>query len=175
MITHVIQEASAPTGDDNPKTKMTHLVDCYCGSGLLAIAGASHGGFDTAIGIEVNSEAVKEAAANAELNGISNAKFLAASAENIFSEIKDYPRESTVVIMDPPRKGASEEFLEQLLLFRPKKIVYLSCDISTQARDAKILCGSETSRYVLGSIQPIDLFPQTRHIECCAVFHLQEE
>ncbi len=158
----MVQElvAQAIKGD-----QMTHLADCYCGSGLFALSAAKY--FDRVVGIEVNDLAIEEATSNAVTNNISNVKFLSASAEGIFKVIQDFPRESSVVVVDPPRKGCSEEFLEQLYTFSPQRIVYMSCDPTTQARDAAgILKAGYTATY----IQPFDLFPQTRHIECLMVF-----
>ena len=161
---------------------MTHLIDCYCGSGLFCLGSAHY--FDVCVGIEVNDLAVQEARDNAELNGIANCRFVSASAEAIFESgdpvalqhrngeaetilVRDFPRDNTVVVVDPPRKGCSEEFLEQLYAFGPARVVYMSCDPATQARDAKGLVGAG---YEIKSIQPLDLFPQTRHIECLSIF-----
>ncbi|EED89971.1 predicted protein, partial [Thalassiosira pseudonana CCMP1335] len=145
---------------------MTHLIDCYCGSGLFALGCSSS--FDVCVGIEVNDKAVQEARANAELNGIKNCDFVSASAEAIFlSKDPVKGKESTVVVVDPPRKGCSEEFLEQLDEYKPQRVVYMSCDPATQARDAKFLVAHG---YDIVSVQPFDLFPQTRHIECLAIF-----
>jgi len=160
---------------------MTHLIDCYCGSGLFCLGSAKH--FDVCVGIEVNDLAVQEAKGNADLNGITNCKFVSASAEAIFESedpvvlqqdegetavlVRDFPRDNTAVVVDPPRKGCSEEFLEQLYAFGPARVVYMSCDPATQARDAKGLVGAG---YEITSIQPLDLFPQTRHIECLTTF-----
>ena len=147
---------------------MTHLVDCYCGSGLFCLSASKD--FEVCVGIEVNDKAVEEARENAALNGVENCEFVAASAEQIFygGQVQTYPKDKTCVVIDPPRKGASEEFLEQLLKFGPKRIVYMSCGPDTQARDAKILLAS--GAYELREVVPFDLFPQTRHIESCAVF-----
>ena len=158
MVEQVIQKAIGDGG-------ITHLADCYCGSGLFAISAASH--FDCVVGIEINDKAIEEATRNAEANHITNCRFLAASAENIFQEIQDFPRESTAVVLDPPRKGCSEEFLLQLFAFSPKRIVYMSCDPTTQARDARHIIDDG---YSVTHVQPFDLFPQTRHIECLMIF-----
>jgi tRNA/tmRNA/rRNA uracil-C5-methylase (TrmA/RlmC/RlmD family) len=171
---------------------MTHLIDCYCGSGLFCIGSSSS--FDVCVGIEVNEMAISEARENAALNGIRNCDFVAASAEAIFSSevpvgagafeggedddesrgllVGDFPRDSTVVVVDPPRKGCSEEFLHQLNEYRPARVVYMSCDPATQARDAKFLL---SFGYRIVSIQPFDLFPQTRHIECLAIFERKDQ
>ena len=86
--------------------------------------------------------------------------------------VGDFPRDTTVVVVDPPRKGCSVEFLDQLNEYRPARVVYMSCDPATQARDAKFLL---SFGYRISSIQPFDLFPQTRHIECLAVFERMVE
>lgn len=164
--------------------KMTHLIDCYCGSGLFCLSAAKS--FAICAGIEINEKAIEEATANAELNSIKNCAFVAAKAEAIFESqeriklkdeeeegilVSEFPRKSTVVILDPPRKGCSEEFLDQLYKYQPQRIVYMSCDPATQARDAS---GIVSNGYELTSTQPFDLFPQTRHIECLCVFEKVE-
>ena len=139
---------------------MTHLADCYCGSGLFALSAAAQ--FEKVVGIEINDKAIAEATVNANANNITNCEFLAASAENIFDVIPNFPRASSVVVVDPPRKGCSEEFLQQLYDFGPARVVYMSCDPTTQARDA---AGLVEHGYKITSLLPFDLFPQTRHIE----------
>ena len=185
MVDSVVDAATKPSLTGNA---MTHLIDCYCGSGLFALS--SSPSFNVCVGIEVNDKAVAEARDNAALNGIQNCDFVSASAEAIFQSkdpirlctekgedgndenqdllVRDFPRDSTVVVVDPPRKGCSEEFLQQLDEYQPARIVYMSCDPATQARDAKFLVSQ--GGYEIVSIQPFDLFPQTRHIECLAVF-----
>ena len=188
LVVDAATRASPTTGG-----AMTHLIDCYCGSGLFCIGSSSH--FDVCVGIEVNEMAISEARENAASNGIRNCDFVAASAEAIFSSeatvgvggaiddgggeddgvetksggllVGDFPRDTTVVVVDPPRKGCSVEFLDQLNAYRPARVVYMSCDPATQARDAKLLL---SFGYRISSTQPFDLFPQTRHIECLAVF-----
>ena len=164
MVDEVLRYASLPS----PSTgaPMTHFVDCYCGSGLFALSAASQ--FATVVGIEVNKKAVAEATANAVANHISNCRFLAASAEYIFHNIGHFPKDTTAVVLDPPRKGCSVDFLQQLFAFAPQRIVYMSCDPHTQARDAKGIL--DTGMYRIIHVQPFDLFPQTRHIECLAIF-----
>ena len=135
------------------------LVDAYCGSGLFTIAGSDV--FETCLGIEVNSSAVQWAQNNALINGLKNTKFQVGQAQKIFDNIIFSSTETTVII-DPPRKGCDREFLEQLKQFSPNKIVYVSCDPATQARDLNILL---EDKYTVIAIQPFDLFPHTRHIE----------
>jgi tRNA/tmRNA/rRNA uracil-C5-methylase (TrmA/RlmC/RlmD family) len=178
MVDSVLEAATRPTASGEAPS---FLIDCYCGSGLFAVSAASK--FQLCVGIEVNERAVGEATANAELNGISNCQFVAASAEAIFKsppklqqveglddeqEVKDFPRDKTVVVLDPPRKGCSEEFLEQLYEYSPQRIIYMSCGPATQARDAKGIV--EVGGYEIVSTQPFDLFPQTKHIECLMIF-----
>jgi len=137
-----------------------YLVDAYCGSGLFALAAA--GGFERAAGVEVSESAVAFARRNAEANGIGNVTFLASDAAAIFARL-DFPGAATVVIIDPPRKGCDESFLRQLFAFRPRAVVYVSCDPATQMRDLR---GFLAAGYQVTAVQPFDLFPQTRHLEC---------
>lgn len=136
------------------------LVDAYCGSGLFGISAARH--FEEVLGVELSESAVRKAAHNAEINGLTNCRFLAADAQEIFKEIP-HPGRETVVVIDPPRAGCSEEFLQQLFAFDPKRVVYISCNPATQMRDLVLF--SEAG-YKLGKVQPFDLFPQTKHLEC---------
>ena len=140
-----------------------YLVDAYCGSGLFSLCLAHK--FKQVAGVEVSETAADWARRNAELNKIDNATFLASSAEAIFDDIT-FPAEETAVVIDPPRKGCNQEFLEQLFAFGPKKVVYISCNPATQMRDLSefLLAG-----YQLTAVQPFDLFPQTRHLECVIV------
>lgn len=137
-----------------------YLVDAYCGSGLFALTLAKH--FEKVAGVEVNESAADWARRNAETNGITNASFMAASAEAIFADI-EFPAAETAVLIDPPRKGCSPEFLEQLIAFAPARVVYVSCDPATQVRDLSIL---KQGGFKLEKVQPFDLFPHTRHLEC---------
>ena len=171
LVEHVVEAATQVTSDGK---QMTHLIDCYCGSGLFGLATAPY--FQQCVGIEVNENAIEEARINAQINGIQNCAFVAATAEAIFNTetsiqnsnvlVQNFPRETTAVVLDPPRKGCSEEFLEQLYIYGPQRVVYMSCDPATQARDSK---GMVAAGYSITSIQPFDLFPQTRHIECLIV------
>lgn len=136
------------------------LVDAYGGSGLFAIAAADY--FEAVAGVEISESAVAQARANAVENGVVNATFLAASAEAIFAGIT-FAAAETVVLIDPPRAGCSEAFIEQLLLFRPSACVYVSCNPATQMRDLRLFLAAG---YGVHEVQPFDLFPQTKHLEC---------
>ena len=136
------------------------LVDAYCGSGLFALTLA--GRFEKVAGVEVSETSCEWARKNAAANQISNATFLTASAEDIFAEI-NFPAAATAVVIDPPRKGCTPEFIAQLVKFSPARVVYVSCDPATQVRDLKLLADGG---YQLADVQPFDLFPHTRHLEC---------
>ena len=140
-----------------------YLVDAYCGSGLFSLCLAHK--FEKVAGVEVSETAADWARRNAELNGITNTTFLASSAEAIFDDIT-FPAEETTVVIDPPRKGCNQEFLDQLFQFGPNKVVYISCNPATQMRDLKEFI---TAGFKLTAVQPFDLFPQTRHLECVIV------
>jgi len=138
------------------------LVDAYCGSGLFALTAAPS--FERVAGIEISESSVAFARQNATANGIANATFQAGDAAAIFAGMT-FPAADTVVVIDPPRKGCDENFLSQLFAFGPRAVVYVSCDPATQMRDLKLFAASG---YALTAVQPFDLFPQTRHLECVA-------
>lgn len=139
-----------------------YLVDAYCGSGLFALTLAPH--FEKVLGVEVSETSADWARANARSNGITHASFLAASAEAIFEQV-DFPAEESAVVIDPPRKGCDMAFLNQLFAFGPARVVYVSCNPATQIRD---LAEFAKAGYRVVEVQPFDLFPQTKHLECVA-------
>lgn len=136
------------------------LVDAYCGSGLFSLSLAHK--FKKVLGVEVSETSADWARANAGSNNIDHAEFLAADASAIFEKV-DFPAEKTAVVIDPPRKGCTLEFLNQLFAFGPAKVVYVSCNPATQIRD---LAEFDKAGYVVTEVQPFDLFPQTKHLEC---------
>jgi 23S rRNA (uracil1939-C5)-methyltransferase/tRNA (uracil-5-)-methyltransferase len=152
-FTGYVREQAAASGAKN-------LVDAYCGSGLFALSCAS--AFKRVTGIEISESSVKFATENAAVNGIGNATFRAGDASQIFAGL-DFPPADTAVVIDPPRRGCDESFLNQLFAFGPRAVVYVSCDPATQMRDLK---GFLAAGYKLTAVQPFDLFPQTRHLEC---------
>ena len=141
-------------------TNNKFLIDAYCGSGLFALSLAKH--FNQVTGIEISETSTSWARQNAKLNDIKNADFIAASAEAIFGSIS-FPADETTILIDPPRAGCSQEFLEQLFKFSPDTCVYISCEPATQMRDLKHF---EEAGYLIKDIHQFDLFPQTRHLEC---------
>ncbi len=138
------------------------LVDAYCGSGLLALTAAP--GFERVVGVEVSPSSVAWARENAARNGRDNCAFTHADATAIFKGLP-FASADTAVIVDPPRKGCSPEFLAQLVAFAPRTIVYVSCNPETQVRDLVPLAAAG---YRVARVQPFDMFPQTRHLECVA-------
>lgn len=138
------------------------LVDAYCGSGLFSIAASPL--FEKVYGIEIAEGLVARASENAALNGVTNGVWHCGDASSIFAGL-DIQGSETTLLVDPPRKGCSPEFLEQVFRFQPRHLVYVSCDPATQARDVKLLC---ENGYLLQEVRPVDLFPQTRHIESVA-------
>ena len=138
----------------------SHLIDAYCGSGLFSLTSAHL--FESVIGIEVSESSVHYASQNASTNGIENASFILGDAASLFDQI-DIAGALSAVVIDPPRKGASKEFLHQLIAFGPARVVYVSCNPATQMRDLKTLTQED---YSIEEIQPFDLFPQTKHLEC---------
>ncbi len=160
LVNHVVDQAADPT--------IGTVVDTYCGVGVFSISCSP--GIDQAIGVEISPISIHWANANAKINRVENCKFSIGEAEAIFRKL-DCDPETTCVIIDPPRKGCESSFLDQLVEFAPRRIVYVSCDPATQARDVGILA-EKGYRAVL--IQPFDLFPQTRHIECVATLEREE-
>jgi 23S rRNA (uracil1939-C5)-methyltransferase/tRNA (uracil-5-)-methyltransferase len=157
LVDYVLAEA-------RERSDVQYLLDAYCGVGLFALSARKS--FDQILGIEISDQSVTWARKNAELNQAENCKFLLGSAEEIFNGV-EFAAERTAVIIDPPRKGCDIPFLEQLVSYGPKKLVYVSCDPATQARDAQYLI---EHGYILKKIQPFDLFPHTRHCESVATF-----
>lgn len=144
-----------------------YLVDTYCGSGLFAITCSP--AVEKVIGVEISKDSVGYAEKNAQLNNLANASFIVGEAQKIFEKV-DTPPEETSIIVDPPRKGCDHQFLDQLLQFKPAKVVYVSCNVHSQARDIEYLLLSERGKdYKIESIRGFDFFPQTHHVESVAV------
>ena len=145
------------------------IIDLYCGAGTFALFFAKHGA--RVIGIEENPHAVREAVANAELNGVSDkTSFLNARVEAMLRSPvgRKSLADASVVFLDPPRKGSDEGTLAELVRARVPHVWYLSCNPATLARDlAQLIAGG----YTLGAVQPFDMFPQTGHIEALATLH----
>lgn len=144
---------------------LENLVDTYCGVGVFAIALAAH--VKDFLGIEIDEKSIRLAEENKRLNRIAHGRFLTGDAQQIFQQMP-FEADKTCVLMDPPRKGISEEFLRSLLHYAPKAVVYISCAPDTQARDLNRFL-TLAPQYHLKEIQPFDMFPQTKHMECIAI------
>lgn len=138
------------------------VLDAYCGIGTIGLVAAKHGAGQV-LGVEVNPDAVKDAIQNAKENEVKNAYFTCGDAGEFLEEAALQGERWDVVFMDPPRAGASREFLTALCACGPKRVVYISCDPETLSRDLGIL---QANHYQIEAIQPVDMFPHTQHIEC---------
>ena len=140
--------------------KGQRVLDAYCGIGTIGLIAADK--VDEVIGVEVNAQAVKDANANAKRNGVENIRFVCADAGAFMTNLADAGEKIDVVFMDPPRSGSDEAFLQSVCRLSPDKVVYISCDPQTQKRDLAVL---RAGGYHVREIQPVDMFPQTAHIE----------
>ena len=141
-------------------TGRERVIDAYCGTGTIGLVLAS--GAREVIGVEVNRDAVADARVNAAENGIKNAVFHAADAGEFMQAMASERQHADVVMLDPPRAGCSHKFLQSLLTLAPRRIVYISCNPETQARDLTTLV---RGGYAVRRIQPVDMFPFTSHVE----------
>lgn len=137
------------------------VIDAYSGIGTIGLSFAKK--VKAVYGVEVIEQAVEDSRKNAERNGITNAHFVANSAEKAMENWKKEGIQPSVIIVDPPRKGLTESFIKASVAMQPRKITYVSCNPATMARDIKLY---EELGYKLQKIQPVDLFPQTHHVEC---------
>ncbi|ANR68515.1 23S rRNA (uracil-5-)-methyltransferase RumA [Staphylococcus equorum] len=140
------------------------ILDTYCGIGTIGLYMAPKA--QHVYGVEIVPEAIADAKQNATLNQFENTTFVCGKAEEVILKWKAQGIKPDVVMVDPPRKGCDETFLETLLELNPRKIVYISCNPSTQQRDAQQLA----QRYKLTQITPVDMFPHTTHVETVAQF-----
>jgi len=136
------------------------VIDAYCGIGTISLFLARQAGH--VYGVEIVPEAIEDAKRNAALNGIDNASFEAGPAEAVMPRWRKEGVEADVVVVDPPRKGCDPALLETILALQPKRVVYVSCNPSTLARDLRIL---EDGGYKTVEVTPVDMFPWTVHVE----------
>ena len=141
-------------------TGKEHVLDAYCGIGTIALAAAPHAARVT--GVERNPDAVRDAIGNARHNGVHNARFYAADATEWIREAAAGGLRVDVVFMDPPREGSTPQFIESVARLAPRTVVYISCGPESLARDLALF----TQRgYKASYFAPVDLFPQTNHVE----------
>jgi len=138
------------------------VLDAYCGIGTIGIVAAKSGA-GSVLGVELNRDAVRDARVNARENGVKNILFTCADAGALLEEAALEGEGWDLVFMDPPRAGASREFLTALCSLAPKRVVYISCNPETLARDLSFL---RQNHYRVQKLQPVDMFPHTQHIEC---------
>lgn len=193
---HILPPAGAAAGKP-----VKYLIDAYSGSGLFTITMSKlfSGG---SVGIDIADKSISFARENARLNGLPEpqCRFIAADAPQLFSAVSGFDPDETVVVLDPPRKGCDASFLRQLLGFAPRRVVYVSCNVHTQARDVGVLVRGEVdgamgeqrkeegegegekngeaeraekkkTRYEIESLIGFDFFPQTGHVEGVAVLN----
>ena len=146
-------EYAGLTGNEN-------VIDAYCGIGTISLFLARQAGH--VYGVEIVPEAIEDAKRNAELNQIDNATFEAGPAEVVIPRWKQEENKPDVIVVDPPRKGCDSELLDTILAMKPERVVYVSCNPSTLARDLRVL---EDGGYRTVEVQPVDMFPWTVHVE----------
>lgn len=145
-------------------TGQERVLDLYCGTGTITLCLASRA--KEAIGVEIIEAAVRDAGENAKRNGITNAKFFCADAGQAAQRLSAEGERPDVIVVDPPRKGLSSDVIEAIAQMSPQRVVYVSCDPATLARDVKLL----TERgYALRHAEAVDLFPRCAHIETVAL------
>lgn len=137
------------------------VVDLYCGAGTIGLTMADNA--KQVFGVEIVPQAIDNARINAKINGITNADFFCGDAYEAAKELEKRNIMPDVVILDPPRKGCQKELFDVIEQMAPKRIVYVSCDSATLARDLEIL---QEKHYLTQEITPVDMFPRTPHVEC---------
>ncbi|KAI1424848.1 S-adenosyl-L-methionine-dependent methyltransferase [Xylaria sp. FL1777] len=173
VFTNYIRQHIVPPSSSS-STPIKYLIDAYSGSGLFTITLSSL--FQGSTGVDIAEQSIAFARTNAKANNLptSQANFLAADAGELFKSVC-YPANETVVVLDPPRKGCDIDFLNQLLRFSPRRVVYVSCNVHTQARDIGVLVRGKQDnrgvRYAIESLRGFDFFPQTSHVEGVAVLN----
>ncbi|MBY3622812.1 23S rRNA (uracil(1939)-C(5))-methyltransferase RlmD [Acinetobacter sp. CUI P1] len=137
------------------------VIDAYCGIGTISLFLAQHA--KQVYGVEIVREAIEDARANATLNGMDNVVFEVGASEDVIPNWKEQGVTADVIVVDPPRKGCDPRLLETILAMKPERVVYVSCNPSTLARDLRVL---EDGGYKTVEVTPVDMFPHTVHVEC---------
>lgn len=170
-FTEYIRQQALPPGNEQDPKPIKYLLDAYSGSGLFTITLSPL--FKSSLGVDVDGHSINSARDNARDNNLPNTGFAANDAATLFKDVP-YPPEQTLLVIDPPRKGCSEDFLRQLLAFGPRRVVYVSCNVHTQARDVAVMVQGDAElkiRYDIESIRGFDFFPQTGHVEGVAILN----
>ncbi|OMD20471.1 23S rRNA (uracil(1939)-C(5))-methyltransferase RlmD, partial [Paenibacillus odorifer] len=137
------------------------VIDAYCGIGTISLFLAQHAA--KVYGVEIVPEAIEDARANAKLNEMKNVVFEVGASEDVIPNWKEQGITADVIVVDPPRKGCDPRLLETILAMKPERVVYVSCNPSTLARDLRVL---EDGGYKTVEVTPVDMFPHTVHVEC---------
>ncbi|MCG7377966.1 23S rRNA (uracil(1939)-C(5))-methyltransferase RlmD [Paenibacillus sp. ACRSA] len=140
------------------------VIDAYCGIGTISLFLAQHA--DQVYGVEIVPEAIEDARSNAMLNEMKNVKFEVGASEDVIPRWKEQGIEADVIVVDPPRKGCDPRLLDTILEMKPERVVYVSCNPSTLARDLRVL---EDGGYRTVEVTPVDMFPHTVHVESVAM------
>lgn len=140
------------------------VIDAYCGIGTISLFLAQKA--KRVYGVEIVKEAIEDARKNAKLNGIENAEFEVGASEDVIPRWKEQGITPDVIVVDPPRKGCDPRLLETILEMKPERVVYVSCNPATLARDLRVL---EDGGFKTVKVQPVDMFPQTVHVEAVAL------
>ena len=146
------------------------VIDAYCGIGTIGIVASQEAG--QVIGVELNRDAVRDAAQNAKINGIKNVQFYCNDAGAFMSRMADNGEHVDVVFMDPPRSGSTEEFIQAVVKMKPEKVVYVSCGPDTLARDLAVF---RKMGYEAKAAWGVDMFPGTSHVEVCCLISLVDK
>ena len=146
------------------------FLDAYCGTGTIGLCASKKA--KSGMGVEINREAVSDAMMNARKNEVKNMRFVCADATEYLSEMAERGEKLDVLLMDPPRSGSTVEFLKNIALCSPKKIVYISCNPETQVRDILVL---KKMGYVPKICVPVDMFPRTEHVETVVLMSRDKE
>ena len=144
------------------------VFDAYCGIGTISLIASRSS--KSVLGVEIVVDAIKDANKNAKLNKIDNARFVCGDAGETLERLANENTKFDCVFVDPPRKGLDEKFIKSLLRVRPRKLVYISCEPETLARDIELL----KDAYEIKEVQPVDMFPMTFHVETVAYLRLKE-
>lgn len=139
------------------------VIDLYCGAGTIGLSMAHKA--KKVIGVEIIPEAIEDAKKNVKRNGTQNCEFYCMDAGEAVKMLRDKNIQPDVILLDPPRKGCSKEVLSCVAEMNPERIVYISCDVSTQSRDCAVL---KELGYITKEVTPVDMFPRTAHVESVA-------
>ena len=150
--------------------KDMNVIDAYCGVGTISIFAAREA--KKVYGVELNKNAIIDARLNAKINNINNIEFLADDATNFMTHLAKNKEKVDIVIMDPPREGSTKQFINAIGYLKPRKVIYISCDPKTLKRDLYLFSEND---YVIKSIEGVDMFPKTQHVETICLLNRKND